>query len=158
MHTAAENAALNRERNRDRQRFLRETKPDEVKAYTRAYYLANKEARKKYTRDYAKKNPEKMACYGAKRRAQQADAPICDLVAVAKWRSETRKKRRLTCYWCGKSVSGRNCHFDHVIPLSKGGSESLENYCVSCPKCNLSKHTTMPEEFNERSKTPRLFV
>ncbi len=31
-------------------------------------------------------------------------------------------------------------HFDHVIPFSKGGRDSLENLVIACPKCNLEKY------------------
>lgn len=51
----------------------------------------------------------------------------------------TREKKSVTCYYCDKGLPGKSVHFDHVIPLSKGGPHSVENLCVSCPNCNQSK-------------------
>ena len=41
-------------------------------------------------------------------------------------------------------------HVDHVIPLSKGGSDGRENIVISCPSCNMSKKDKMPEVFAGR--------
>lgn len=42
------------------------------------------------------------------------------------------------CHWCGVSCKD-NYHVDHIQPLSKGGSNRIENICISCPPCNLKK-------------------
>jgi hypothetical protein len=46
----------------------------------------------------------------------------------------------LVCHLCGRSVSRSNVHFDHVIPLSKGGNHTADNIKVAHARCNLSKH------------------
>lgn len=43
------------------------------------------------------------------------------------------------CHMCRRKCSGTNLHLDHVIPLSRGGTHTLENLRVACAKCNLSK-------------------
>lgn len=50
------------------------------------------------------------------------------------------------CAWCGCDVSNKY-HVDHVIPLSRGGSDAKENLVISCKTCNLKKYTKIPEEF-----------
>jgi 5-methylcytosine-specific restriction endonuclease McrA len=40
------------------------------------------------------------------------------------------------CVQCG---SNKNPSIDHIIPVSKGGHDGLENLQVLCSKCNCKK-------------------
>lgn len=53
------------------------------------------------------------------------------------------------CWWCGTPV-GDNYHVDHRIPLSKGGANTPDNICISCPTCNMRKYNKLPWEFSGR--------
>jgi hypothetical protein len=44
------------------------------------------------------------------------------------------------CVRCG-ARSG--LHFDHIIPLAKGGSDSAENIQILCERCNLLKGSSI---------------
>jgi 5-methylcytosine-specific restriction endonuclease McrA len=56
------------------------------------------------------------------------------------------------CHLCGEAIDldaprttgrpgwERSLHVDHVIPLSKGGDDTLENVRPSHGKCNIRKH------------------
>jgi hypothetical protein len=50
-----------------------------------------------------------------------------------------------TCVFCG--TRGGKLHCDHLIPLSRGGSNDPENLATACDVCNLSKHAKTPEEW-----------
>jgi hypothetical protein len=45
------------------------------------------------------------------------------------------------CRYCGVSTSSIPMHIDHVIPISAGGSDTLDNLVVACAKCNVAKGT-----------------
>lgn len=57
----------------------------------------------------------------------------------------TRQKGK--CYYCQKKVAWGQHHIDHVVPLSRGGSNDISNLVATCPHCNLSKHDKLPHEF-----------
>jgi len=40
------------------------------------------------------------------------------------------------CEKCGSAVE---LHFDHIIPLSRGGGDDAENIQLLCRSCNLAK-------------------
>ena len=67
---------------------------------------------------------------------------------------ELLKRQDYRCYYaaCGRAKfekrSGRYVyHIDHVIPLSRGGSNDISNLVLACPVCNLKKHNKYPWEF-----------
>lgn len=46
-----------------------------------------------------------------------------------------------TCHYCTDSLPLKQVTLDHVIPLSKGGTNDDENLVLSCLKCNGAKGT-----------------
>lgn len=43
------------------------------------------------------------------------------------------------CHICGGAIQDGNLHFDHVIPLSRGGSHSMDNIKPAHASCNQQK-------------------
>ena len=55
-------------------------------------------------------------------------------------RHEVFKRDKYTCRECGASKSdGVVLHVDHIVPVSKGGSDELDNLQTLCSDCNLNK-------------------
>lgn len=44
-----------------------------------------------------------------------------------------------TCQVCGKHLLDNEVEFDHIIPISKGGSSEEPNIRLTCFKCNRDK-------------------
>lgn len=49
------------------------------------------------------------------------------------------------CHYCDRPLprpgtkSGRATHFDHIVPVAKGGSHDKSNLVVCCKRCNREK-------------------
>lgn len=52
-----------------------------------------------------------------------------------------------TCYYCGKKFKGQRKTIDHKIPVSRGGTNAVENLCVCCLACNSKKHDKTEAEY-----------
>jgi 5-methylcytosine-specific restriction endonuclease McrA len=53
------------------------------------------------------------------------------------------------CRFCGRILTIQNLVFDHVYPISKGGSSNVDNLAVICRSCNGRKGSLIQEEFEE---------
>ena len=55
-------------------------------------------------------------------------------------RHEVFKRDNYTCCECGATKEdGVTLHIDHIIPVSKGGTDELSNLQTLCKACNLNK-------------------
>ncbi len=61
--------------------------------------------------------------------------PIPDDVKLLVWTRDGG-----VCVKCGAS---KELHFDHIIPLSRGGGDQAENIQLLCRACNLAKSTRL---------------
>ena len=60
------------------------------------------------------------------------------------------------CGICGRFIPLEEYTIDHIIPLSKGGTNDLDNLQACCSFCNKAKDDSMGEEFFERIQ--RIFL
>ncbi len=114
-------------------------------AYNRAYYslyhAAHPEKARERRRRWEKNNPLKrrqkyMRYLARKRRASLGTVSYERILA----------RDGYNCHICGSIVTPETLHFDHVIPLKRGGPHSEENIKVSHGVCNDRKGTRLLEE------------
>lgn len=121
--------------------------------YRKKYYQENKVVHLRKQKEYREKNPQigiarykrhyrnNVAHYKAKelaRRALRKKATV-NTAGIKKFVTGTKSKEFVICYYCENKTPSFGCNFDHIVPLSKGGSHSVGNLCVTCPTCNKSK-------------------
>ena len=70
--------------------------------------------------------------------------------SVQKNRQKVRKQlweESSKCFYCKIDLLFKESTLDHKIPISKGGSEKIENFVLACRKCNKEKADIPFEEF-----------
>lgn len=118
---------------------------------TRSEWMAKNRAKmSEYYRNYRKSHPEKMRAHSKsqfhKRRALLKKATI-NLRGIKKMILSVRSKPYFKCYYCENQFPISKLHFDHIVPLSKGGMHSVDNLCASCSGCNLNKGHTLLQQW-----------
>lgn len=139
-------ANLDRERAKRRDWFVRHP------GYDRERYLANRESMLAKMKEWRKANPEKVRDLGrqaaTKRRALLADVPSEPYTV-----NEIVGRDGEDCGLCGQKIDRSirwpdpmSLSVDHIVPLSRGGSDLFDNVQVAHLFCNLSKSNNYPLE------------
>lgn len=103
-----------------------------------AWYEKNKDNIKARISQYKKDHPKQYQMYSNRRLAQKKTSTV-ELFTIKDIILQYGDK----CFYCGSKFD----QIDHYIPLSRGGSHTLENVRPSCEHCNLTKSNKLPEEF-----------
>lgn len=62
-----------------------------------------------------------------------------------KTRSRVFQRDQWACTYCGEASTSLHC--DHIVPVSRGGSNDDSNLTTSCKTCNLSKGSKSLEDW-----------
>jgi 5-methylcytosine-specific restriction endonuclease McrA len=136
----------------------RQTHPD----YHLTYYAANSEKKIEYQRKWREANPSKFYEYVKKWQKSNPEryrniTRNCNARRRGSIGSFTEEEemqlftwQQGACHYCGNFLySNMPYHIEHKIPITRGGTNYIENIAISCPDCNRHKHDKTEEEFNE---------
>ena len=111
---------------------------------------------------YRADHPEAFRAYSANRRALKVIHGGSHSMADRKF--VLRLQRNKCAYagygfeWCLGKIRGANAHWDHRVPLSRGGDNSAKNGQYLCRPCNIRKKASPEHEFLARSGVENFFT
>lgn len=122
------------------------------KQRNRESYLKSREKRIAYAIVYQKTHPEIVATTRHKRKAMKAFriTPEDHRRLLLRYRNECAYCRTKLGEW-GRS-SHNSLQWDHIVPLSRGGDDSIGNIVPSCRSCNLSKSSSLLVEWKVKNE------
>lgn len=126
---------------RDNSKWKQENREHHNKT-SREYHIKNREKILEYNRSPKRKLSQRLSTHKRRAIIKEGSIKTEDLQLLI----ENSK----TCYWCNTKINKKEkagYHLDHYIPLSKGGTHTLENIVISCPSCNKQKHAKDPYQF-----------
>jgi 5-methylcytosine-specific restriction endonuclease McrA len=146
--------------------------PERRRAYGRAWIRKNPEKAREAMRRWRSAHPAEHAAQGRERYARDPEKVrrIIDSspnrAAVRRAMHNRRRDRTrgqpsftaaewlaLVALYEGRCAYCRECgplHADHRIPLSRGGTNTIDNILPACVRCNLRKAKMTEEEFRAR--------
>jgi hypothetical protein len=72
---------------------------------------------------------------------------------TARHRRRSHKRFRLQalqvypyCQWCQCPLTRQTATTDHLVPLSRGGSNGWDNLCLACRRCNQGRKNNLPDK------------
>ena len=109
---------------------------EKIKEHSRLYYQKNKEKINIKSEEWRRKNPERCKAIAKRSRAKRRGA--IGSHTLGEWKL-LKKRYRFCCPMCKKCEPEIKLTEDHRIPLSKGGSDYIENIRPLCLSCNSKK-------------------
>ena len=133
----------NRERVRENKRAWRQANKEKVNQQKREKYQRDREKLIERTNEWVRANPEKArankALHEARRKGAEGRYTAADVKAIL-------IRQNGLCVYCRCDIS--ECYtVDHIVPLSRGGSNWVENIQLVCAPCNSSKNNRTHDEY-----------
>ncbi len=137
----------NKEKVRQYSKEWRERNPEKAKQLCQDWYERNKEHYQEQKRKHRQENKEQIRQYGRQRRARKAGAKGSH--TYKEWEAKLEEFHHLCAYCSGQlnALSSKDITEDHIIPLTRGGSDYIENIVPACRSCNSKKHGMTGEEY-----------
>ena len=109
--------------------------PTKKSVQARLQYLKNRDRRLEVNKAWRLANPELAAHHSRVRRGLKNGGKF-----TAKEFSDLCNHYGNVCLCCWRSAGLAKLTADHVLPLSKGGSNDISNIQPLCKSCNCKKH------------------
>lgn len=116
-----------------------------INAKAREYHRS--EHSKNVSRKWIKSNTDKIRNYNRTQRARRKFALLADESATTQEVKAWIDSQNPICAYCSIELSENQIQLDHIIPLSKGGLHTIDNFAISCKSCNCSKGNKTLDEF-----------
>lgn len=111
--------------------------PEQRRAYNRAHYRANREQYKARQAAWHDANPGYSSAAMNLRRARVAE--VGGSYTPQEWEA-LKAHFNYRCLMCGQQEPTIKLTVDHVVPIVRGGANSLDNLQPLCKSCNDRKH------------------
>jgi len=115
-----------------------ENNKDKSKIYNHNWYQKNRDVVRNNTKKYQRLYPERFDKYNADRRARKINA--FGSYTSEEWRLLKERCGHI-CLRCKKKEPEISLTQDHIIPLSRGGTNYIFNIQPLCQSCNSIKQT-----------------
>lgn len=141
----AENRGQRLSRAREYERRRNREHPEEAQVRRKRWLARHPEYRREYQRRPEVRLYKRL--WQHKRRAL-----LGGKVNVGSYRFVVQRDHS-ACQYCSLELKPREITIDHILPVSRGGTNDIENLCVSCLPCNLRKFTKLIAPLGEQTKT-----
>lgn len=121
--------------------------PDKVKKHKSESQKRNRPSANKRSKKWNDTHPEQRRAATMRRIARKHDAPGTYGADDIKRMFDEQEGQ---CAYCGIRIFldiPFDVHVDHIIPLSKGGTNYPDNLCLACQSCNQSKNKHLYEDW-----------
>lgn len=114
--------------------------PEKSKAISKRWAMENKERKKETNRLWRESNPERVKEIRiiAENKRRSLKEKNGGSFTIEEWDC-LKKKCNYTCLMCEKKEPEIKLTIDHIIPISKGGNNWIENIQPLCRSCNTRK-------------------
>jgi len=140
----------NKERKRLYDKHYIEANKERIAKRFKEYYHKNKEARKAYIKKWQEANKELVNSYKKNNKYKRREIVNSSSLSSKDLREWVESQTKV-CTYCHIPCED-SFQIDHIVPLCKEGTHTLDNLTISCPKCNREKSGRLLEDWLEEKE------